>query len=173
MCAASYDLIVHRTLTKQAQNTLAAAQTKMEISILNIKCKDRNTNISVRERTTVIYMISNARKMKWSWAGHTNRLKDDRWTLRVTTWRPYDKEKTTRETSQAAERRPGQMLERHDLAEDSTRHANLETACCCWPTKLKSNRLLIVLTSSRFLVLVAMTLILENPRSQSTLVRCG
>ena len=77
MCAASYDLIVHRTLTKQAQNTLAAAQTKMEISILNIKCKDRNTNISVRERTTVIYMISNARKMKWSWAGHTNRLKDD------------------------------------------------------------------------------------------------
>ena len=27
------------------------------------------------------------RKMKWSWAGHINRLKDDRWTLRFTTWR--------------------------------------------------------------------------------------
>ena len=38
-------------------------------------------------------------------------------------------EKTTRETSQAAERRPGQILEGHDLAEDCTRQANLEAAC--------------------------------------------
>ena len=30
-------------------------------------------------------------------------------------------EKMTRETSQAVERRPGQILERHDLAEESTR----------------------------------------------------
>ena len=29
----------------------------------------------------------------------------------------------------AVERRPGQTLERHDLAEASTRQANLETAC--------------------------------------------
>ena len=33
------------------------------------------------------------------------------------------------ETSQALERRPGQILERHDMAEDNTRRANLETAC--------------------------------------------
>ena len=38
-------------------------------------------------------------------------------------------EKTTRETSQAVERRLGQILERHDLAENSARQANLETAC--------------------------------------------
>ena len=39
-------------------------------------------------------------------------------------------EKTTRETSQAMERRPGQILERHDMAEDScTRQGKLETAC--------------------------------------------
>ena len=31
--------------------------------------------------------------MKWSWAGHINRLKDDRWTSRVTAWRPYDKKR--------------------------------------------------------------------------------
>ena len=37
-------------------------------------------------------------------------------------------EKTTRETSQAVKRRHGQ-IERHDLAEDSTRQGNLETAC--------------------------------------------
>ena len=34
-----------------------------------------------------------------------------------------------RDTSQAVKRRPGQILEGHDLAEDSTTQANLETAC--------------------------------------------
>ena len=79
------------TLSKQAQNKLAAAQTNIERSMLNITYKDRKTNVWVREKTKVIDIISNVRKMKWSWAGHINRLKDDRWTTRVTTWRPYDK----------------------------------------------------------------------------------
>ena len=48
-------LLEHVTLTKQAQNKLAAAQTKMERSMLNITYKDRRTNIWVRERTTVRY----------------------------------------------------------------------------------------------------------------------
>ena len=52
------------TLTKQAQNKLAAAQTKMERSMLNITYKDRKTNIWVREKTKVIDIISNVRKMK-------------------------------------------------------------------------------------------------------------
>ena len=78
------------TLTKQAQNKLAAAQTKMERSMLNITYKDRRTTIRGRERTKVIDMYT-VRKMKWSWAGHINCLKDNRWTSRVTTWRPYDK----------------------------------------------------------------------------------
>ena len=72
------------TLTKQAQNKLAAAQTKMERSMLNITYKDRRTNIWVRGRTKLIDIIYTVRKMKWSWAGHINRLKDDRWTSRVT-----------------------------------------------------------------------------------------
>ena len=49
-------LLEHLTLTKQAQNKLAAAQTKMERSImLNITNKDRKTNIWVSERTKVRY----------------------------------------------------------------------------------------------------------------------
>ena len=55
------------TLTNQAQNKLAAAQTKMERSMLNITYKDRKTNIWVREKTKVIDIISNVRKMKWSY----------------------------------------------------------------------------------------------------------
>ena len=66
---------------------------KMERSMLNITYKDRRANIWVRERTKLIDIIYTVRKMKWSWAGHINRLKDDRWTSRVTTWRPYDKKR--------------------------------------------------------------------------------
>ena len=106
---------------KQTQNKLAAARTKMERSMLNITYKDRKTNIWVREMTKVIDIISNVIKIKWSWAGHINRLKDDRWTSPLG-------ENTTRVASQAVERRPGQRLERHDLAEDSTRQGNLEAA---------------------------------------------
>ena len=97
------------TLTKQAQNKLAAAQTKMERSMLNITYKDRKTNIWVRERTNVIDIIYTVWKMKWSWAGHINRLKVDRWTSRVTTCETIWQGTTTRETSQAVERRPGQI----------------------------------------------------------------
>ena len=52
------------TLTKQAQNKLAAAQTKMERNMLNITYKDRRTNIWVRERTKLIDIIYTVRKMK-------------------------------------------------------------------------------------------------------------
>ena len=51
------------TLTKQAQNKLAAAQTKMERSMLNITYKDRKTNLWVRKQTKVIDVISNVIKM--------------------------------------------------------------------------------------------------------------
>ena len=95
MCVASYDIWCRETWTptKQAQNKLEAAQTKIERSMLNITYKDRNTNIWVRERIKVIDIISNVTQMKWSWAGHNNRLKDDQWTSRVTTWIPCDKKR--------------------------------------------------------------------------------
>ena len=61
-----------------------------------------------------------------------NRLNTyDRWTSRVTTHLETTilQEKTTREASQAGEKRPEQILERHDLAEESTRQAKFEAAC--------------------------------------------
>ena len=62
------------TLTKQAQNKLAAAE---ERSMLNITYKDRRTNIWVREMTKVIDIMYTVRKMKWSYSGHINRLKEN------------------------------------------------------------------------------------------------
>ena len=49
--------------------------------------------LRITRNTKLIDIIYTVRKMKWSWAGHINRLKDDRWTSRVTTWRPYDKKR--------------------------------------------------------------------------------
>ena len=116
------------TLTKQVQNKLAAAQIKMERSMLNITYKDRRANMWVRERTKVIDIMYTVRKIKWSWAEHINRLKDNRWTSRVTTWRPYDRK-----------RRHGRpaMRWRDDLDkywsdtiwQRTAQDGNLETAC--------------------------------------------
>ena len=44
-------------LTTQAKNKLAVAQIKMERSMLNITYRDRKTNIWVREKTKVTYVI--------------------------------------------------------------------------------------------------------------------
>lgn len=78
------------SLTAQARRKLAAAQMKMERSMLNITYRDRKTNEWVRNRTKVTDIITTVRRLKWSWAGHISRLRDNRWTSRITTWRPYD-----------------------------------------------------------------------------------
>ena len=90
------------TLSEQAHGKLAAAQTKTERCMLNITYKDRRANIWVRDTTKVIDII--------------NRLKD----LTCHHLDTIRQEKATRETSQAAERRPGQILERQYLTENST-----------------------------------------------------
>ena len=80
------------TLTKQAPVERKCGRTDQNVmKYAQHTYRDRKTNIWVWERTNVIDIISNVRKIKWSWAGHIKHLKDDRWTSRVTTWRPYDK----------------------------------------------------------------------------------
>ena len=94
LCAASCDIWCRDLDTDQTSTEqTCAAQTKMERSMLNITYKDIRTNIWVRERTKLIDIIYTVRKMKWSLPGHINRLKDDRWTSRITAWRPYDKKR--------------------------------------------------------------------------------
>ncbi|KAK2154453.1 hypothetical protein NP493_2190g00019 [Ridgeia piscesae] len=75
-------------LITQAKHKLAAAQTKMERSMLNITYRDRKTNIWVREKTKVTDVIEQVRRRKWAWAGHVGRIRDDRWTLSINIWKP-------------------------------------------------------------------------------------
>ena len=80
------------TLTKQAQKKLAAAQTRMERSMLNITYKDRKTNILGQGEDSHRYN-RHCKKNEMILGRDINRLIDDQWTSRVTTWRPYDKKR--------------------------------------------------------------------------------
>ena len=68
---------------------LAVAQTNMEMSMLNITYRDRKTNIWVREKTKVTEVIEQFRR--WTWARNVSRIRDNRWTLCITTWKPYQR----------------------------------------------------------------------------------
>ena len=81
------DLDIHQTGTKQTcgrtdQNVKKCVQHRVQ--------GQEDQHRDQRADKVHSYVISNVRKRKWSWAGHINPLKDDRWTSRVTTWRPYD-----------------------------------------------------------------------------------
>ena len=113
---------------KQAQNKLAAAQTKIERSMLNITYKYRKTNIWVRERTKVIDIINtkkNEMVMGRAYQPPQRRLTDGPCVSLVGDHMTRKDDKG----DQPSGGRPGQILERHDMAEDSTRQSNLETAC--------------------------------------------
>ncbi|GFO50048.1 endonuclease-reverse transcriptase [Plakobranchus ocellatus] len=67
------------SLTKASTQKLRVAQRAMERKILGIKLADR---VKCSE---IVHFVA---KQKWKWAGHVARLKDSRWTLRVTEWQP-------------------------------------------------------------------------------------
>ena len=110
------------TLNNQAQNKLAISRPKMDISILNLIHKERKINVWVRKRGQTstkayiyIYIISNVRhRWKGRGKGTSTASKTTNGHRMSPRW-----DHRTRETSQAVEKRPWQILERHDLADDS------------------------------------------------------
>ena len=44
----------------------------------------REKNTWVREKTKVPDVM-------WTWVGHVSRIRDNRWTLCITTWKPYER----------------------------------------------------------------------------------
>jgi hypothetical protein len=72
---------------------LAVVQRKMERIMLGITWKDHMTNEWIRNKTKIKDVIHKIRGMKWTWAGHISRMKDARWTVAVTEWRPREGER--------------------------------------------------------------------------------
>ena len=50
----------------------------------------RNRKWTSGKKTKVTDMTDQARRRKWIWAGHVSRIQDNRWTLRITTWKSYE-----------------------------------------------------------------------------------
>lgn len=82
-------------LRQEHETKLAIEQRKMERSMLGIKISDRVRNDYIRKKTKVTDIIERIRRLKWNWAGHISRIKDNRWTRKIIEWTP-PKEKSTR-----------------------------------------------------------------------------
>ena len=76
------------SLNKHMTNRLRTAQRAMERKMLDLKLKDKIPCSEIRKRTKIIDIIEYTLKQKWKWAGHTARLRDNRWTKRCTEWQP-------------------------------------------------------------------------------------
>ena len=68
----------------------------MERKILGIGPLDKINHIPIREKTKFKDVVSYTLSMKWKWAGHVGRLKDNRWTIKCTRWAPQGKRKRDR-----------------------------------------------------------------------------
>ena len=77
------------TLTKESITKLQVAQRAMERQMLRISLRDRKENIWVRGQTKVLDIIESIKWSKWKWAGHIQRMTDERWTKTLTNWRPW------------------------------------------------------------------------------------
>lgn len=81
------------SLSKHQMNRLTVCQRRMERSMLGIKLKDRIPNKEIRRRTGLADVASKVKRLKWKWAGHIMRTKDDRWTKSTTLWVPRNKKR--------------------------------------------------------------------------------
>ena len=74
------------SLTKALVKKLETSQRAMERRMLNVKLEDRIRNTTIRQSTRVTDIVQNVTNMKWNWAGHIARMKDNRWTIRSPGW---------------------------------------------------------------------------------------
>lgn len=72
--------------TSKLKNKIITSQRSMERSILKIKKIQKIRHTAIRQKTKVIDALSYSKKLKWRWAGHVARLKDNRWTKTTTLW---------------------------------------------------------------------------------------
>lgn len=65
----------------------------MERKILNVRKLDKICNKKIRKITKAIDVIDHSKQLKWRFAGHVQRLQDNRWTLKVEKWVPQSPRK--------------------------------------------------------------------------------
>ena len=77
------------TLNKKLEKKIQVLQNSMERAMLNIQLKDKIRISKIKKQmfgnTNLLHYV---RRLKWDWAGHVCRLKDQRWTQIITFWQP-------------------------------------------------------------------------------------
>nr|XP_034833605.1 uncharacterized protein LOC117990222 [Maniola hyperantus] len=73
--------------TTKIKHKITTCQRGLERSMLKIKKLDKIRHTRIRSITKATDALNYALKLKWKWAGHVARLKDQRWTTKVTLWR--------------------------------------------------------------------------------------
>ncbi|CAG9832295.1 unnamed protein product [Diabrotica balteata] len=74
------------------ENLRAAQYTQgvMERAMLGISLRDRMRNIDIRQRTNITVVAERIARLQWQWVGHVARDNPEKWTQRLTNWRPRE-----------------------------------------------------------------------------------
>lgn len=81
-------------LTRKTVKKLQIHQRSIERRLLGITLKDRKTNKWIRDRTQAEDIIKRICTLKWNWAGHVARHKEN-WSGTTTRWRPWGERRST------------------------------------------------------------------------------
>ncbi|VDM37564.1 unnamed protein product [Toxocara canis] len=77
-------------ITKAVEDKLSVTQRSVERRICKISLRDQVTSDEIRRRTGFTDVVQEIYKRKQKWAGHVARIRDNRWTTRLTCWDPLD-----------------------------------------------------------------------------------
>ncbi|KOB73137.1 Endonuclease-reverse transcriptase [Operophtera brumata] len=77
-------------LTAENKIRLRSFQRAVERSMMGLKLRDRIRSSKIRSKTKILDAGKMAARLKWKWAGHIARVKDNRWSERVLHWWPRD-----------------------------------------------------------------------------------
>lgn len=81
-------------LTKKLTLKIRSTQRAHERIMLGYKLKDRKRASWIRQQTKLNDLVQATKSAKWRWAGHVQRLNDNRWTKRITEWIPRDQKRS-------------------------------------------------------------------------------
>lgn len=73
--------------TNKTKSKIRSTQRAMERSIMKIRKVQKINSSLIRHKTKQTDALRQALKLKWNWAGHIARLKDNRWTIKTTQWK--------------------------------------------------------------------------------------
>ena len=81
-------------LTKKQTLKFRTAQRAHERILLGITWRDKKTATWIRKQTGLKDIQEVIKTKKWNWAGHLQRITDDRWTKLITEWVPLERRRS-------------------------------------------------------------------------------